>query len=116
LSYKDRQQALKLMQAGYAENQLPEKIDEIKRAQAMQAVQLNEVEQRHPHMMISAGYRILDELNKPAKAETETEIQFGSEQEKDTELEAVEEHLDNVNDMFAKMDAMLEYMKPKVSE
>lgn len=118
MSYKDRQQSLKLMQAGYAEKQLPEKMNEIKRAQAMQAVQLNEIEQSNPIRLISAGYRVLEELNKPQLAETESTIQLGGNEavEKDTELQAIENHLGEVGELSAKMDAMLEFIKQKAGE
>lgn len=118
MSYKDRQQSLKLLQAGYAESQVSEKLDEIKHAQAMQSVQLNEVEQKHPRMMMAAGYRVLDELNKPKLAETETTIQLGGSEvaEKDAELQEVENHLAEVSGMFSKMDEILEYLKQKATD
>lgn len=118
MSYKDRQQTLKLMQAGYAETQVSEKMDEIKRAQAMQSVQLNEVEQKNPYLMMAAGYRVIEELNKPKLAETETTIQLGGSEvaEKDTELQETENHLAEVSGMLSKMDEMLEYLKQKSTD
>ena len=93
-------------------------MDEIKRAQAMQAVQLNDVEQKSPHLMMATGYRVLEELNKPKLAETETTIQLGGSEvaEKDAELQEVENHLAEVSGMFSKMDEILEYLNQKATD
>lgn len=97
--YMSRQRSIKLMQAGYAEKNLDKKVDDIKYAQAMANVELNEVEAQNPMLMISRGYQALNEINKPE----ETEIQFH--QEHDAAIDEVDEYLTEIAKLGAKLDA-----------
>lgn len=92
--------SLEYLKAGYAEQTYAEKHAEAEQKKARSSVELNEIEQRNPIIMMARGYQAMAALTKPE----EQIVQLGAERVVDEETAEAIKYRQYVEKQTAQLD------------